>query len=198
MKKILISLMALLLVSCATMPPSRQDNICQIFKEKGGWFEDAEDAEDRWGVPIQVLMSFIYQESRFKQGAAPSRKYYLGFIPGPRASSAYGYAQAKDPVWNEYRTATGSRWASRTDFEDAIDFVGWYIYGTQKRLKISKWDAKNQYLAYHEGRGGYSRASYKSKAWLIDVANKVDRRSAMYGVQLKKCRSDLESWWPFW
>jgi len=191
-------ILSVFLTSCATLPPTHQDNICDIFYEKSGWFDDAEDTEKKWGVPIPVLMSFIYQESRFKQGAQPVRKWYLGFIPGPRASSAYGYAQAKDPVWNEYRASTGNSWASRSDFEDAVDFIGWYIYGSHQQLKIKTSDAKRQYLAYHEGRGGYSRGSFQSKKWLIGVANKVANRSATYTKQLKTCRSDLEGWWPFW
>ncbi len=196
--RIIPILVLVLLTACSTTPPAQQDNICKIFKEKSGWFDDAEDAESKWGVPIQVMMAIIHQESRFKNSAAPERTWYFGFIPGPRKSSAYGYAQAKDPVWNEYRNATGNGWASRDDFEDAIDFIGWYLSASHKRLKISKWDARNQYLAYHEGRGGYNRKTYQSKAWLIKVADKVSKRASRYGAQLKTCRSDLESWWPFW
>jgi len=186
------------LSGCASTPPSNTDNICAIFHEKSDWFDAAEDAENSWSVPIPVLMAIIHQESRFRGDAQTPRTWYLGFIPGPRKSSAYGFAQAKDPVWNEYRRATGNSWADRDDFDDAIDFIGWYLDGTQKRLGISKWDARRQYLAYHEGRGGYRRGSYKSKQWLIAVAAKVGRRASRYAAQLKTCRSDLESWWPFW
>ena len=195
---ILGSFISILLMGCSIAPPKQQEDICEIFREKNNWFDDAEDAELRWGVPIQVMMAFIYQESRFQDEAAPERTWYLGFIPGARKSSAYGYAQAQDPVWDEYRKATRNGWASRDDFDDAVDFVGWYVAGTHQQLKISKWDSKNQYLAYHEGRGGYRQGSYKSKKWLIKVANKVAARASRYGKQLKQCRSDLEGWWPFW
>lgn len=66
---------------------------------------------------------------------------------------------------------------------------------------ISKWDAKNQYLAYHEGHGGYRKKSYRKKAWLVKVADKVKRRADRYGAQLNGCRDELDSgWdlWPFW
>jgi len=199
MKKFgLLIMMSTVIVGCVTVPPTNQNNLCEIFREKGDWFDAAEDAESRWGVPIQIIMAIIHQESRFKEDAKTKRTWYLGFIPGPRKSSAYGYAQAKDPVWNEYRNATGNGWASRDDFEDATDFIGWYIDGTQKRLKVSKWDARNQYLAYHEGRGGYARGTWKSKKWLIAVADKVKRRASRYGTQLKGCRDELDDWWPFW
>ena len=106
-----------------------------------------------------------HQESRFVDDAQPERDWFLGFIPLPRRSSAYGYAQAQDPVWGEYLEQTSRFSADRDDFADAIDFIGWYTDGSQKRLKLSKWDAYGQYLAYHEGRGGYSRGSYKKKPW---------------------------------
>ena len=48
-------------------------------------------------------------------------------------------------------------------------------------------NVKNQYLAYHEGQSGYARGSYRNKAWLLKVANKVERRSSMYRRQLKEC-----------
>jgi hypothetical protein len=48
-------------------------------------------------------------------------------------------------------------------------------------------DTRNQYLAYHEGRSGYRRGSYKSKRWLLNVANKLEDRAIMYHVQLQRC-----------
>jgi hypothetical protein len=65
--------------------------------------------------------------------------------------------------------------------------MGWYMDGSQERLGISKSDARNQYLAYHEGRSGFARGSYNGKPWLVDVAARVDRRSEMYRNQLDAC-----------
>ena len=39
-------------------------------------------------------------------------------------------------------------------------------------------DAYNQYLAYHEGKAGYARGSYRSKAWLPPVARDVEAWAA--------------------
>ena len=90
---------------------------------------------------------------------------------------------------------------SRDNFADAIMFIGWYTAGTQRQLGISKWDAYNQYLAYHEGRGGYSRNTYRAKPWLMQVARKVEQQSKTYGAQLGQCRGELEkgrrSFWSF-
>ena len=73
------------------------------------------------------------------------------------------------------------------DFEDAIDFVGWYTAESHRKLGISKWDARAQYLAYHEGHGGYARGTYKRKRWLMNTANRVQRTANNYAAQLKRC-----------
>ncbi|MGB0495941.1 MAG: transglycosylase SLT domain-containing protein [Kangiellaceae bacterium] len=191
--RLLISLILLLqLASCATYRPSNTNDMCDIFSGEIDWYEAARSAQHKWGTPIYVLMAIMHQESRFISDAQPDRDWFLGFIPLPRSSSAYGYAQAQDPAWNDYMKQTGSWGADRDDFEDAIDFIGWYTDVTQKRLKISKWDTYSQYLAYHEGRGGYSRKTYNKKPWLIKVAKKVGNQASRYNRQLKDCQNDLE------
>lgn len=195
--KILCLLLAVALVGCASSPPKHQENICHIFDEKKGWYKDAKKASKRWGVPIATNMAFIYQESRFVPKAKPPRKKYLGFIPGPRKSSSYGYSQAKDETWAWYKKKSGHWGADRDDFDDAIDFVAWYNSISVKKNRIAANDSYRLYLAYHEGHGGYSRGTYKSKKWLLDVAKKVDRRAKTYHAQLRKCENRLDSWWPF-
>lgn len=191
-------LLCLLLCQCASSPPQSTANICDIFDEKHGWYKDAKKASKRWGVPIEVNMAFMYQESRFKPKAKPPRTKILWVIPGPRKSSAYGYAQAKDETWKWYKRESGHRGADRDDFDDAIDFVAWYNHISAKKLSISPSDAKKLYLAYHEGHGGYSRRTYAKKAWLLKVANQVASRAGQYRSQLQKCEKRLNSgWWPF-
>lgn len=177
---------------CATAPPKDQSNLCEIFREKPGWYDDAVDMQDEWGTPIQISMAFVKQESSFRHDARPPKDYLLGFIPWGRVSSAYGYAQAQDPAWEDFQKATGHG-GSRTDFADSLMFIGWYTSETQRQLGVSKWDAYNQYLAYHEGRGGYKRKSYQAKPSLIRVARKVEQQAKDYGWQLKQCRQELEN-----
>lgn len=177
---------------CATAPPKDQSDLCEIFREKPGWYEDAVDMQDEWGTPIQISMAFVKQESSFRHDAKPPKDYLLGFIPWGRVSSAYGYAQAQDPAWEDFQKATGHG-GSRTDFADSLMFIGWYTSETQRQLGVSKWDAYNQYLAYHEGRGGYKRKSYQAKPSLIRVARKVEQQAKDYGWQLKQCRQELEN-----
>jgi len=186
---------AVLLSGCATSPPKNPENLCSIFEEKRDWYEAAIDARDKWGAPVHVPMAMMYQESSFKYNAAPPMQYFLWIIPIGRASDAYGYAQVKTATWDEYVDATGNWFADREDFDDAIDFMGWYIYKTNKVNKVSKWDAYNQYLNYHEGRGGYRRKTYNKKPWLIKVAKKVDRRAVRYSKQYWGCKDELSRNW---
>lgn len=185
---------ALFLTACATPPPRNPENICAIFLENRDWYDAAKDMNDDWGTPIHVPLAMMYQESSFKHDAQPPMQY-LWFIPIGRASDAYGYAQAKTMTWGDYQRETGNNWADRDDFADAIDFMGWFTFKTQKINGVSKWDAYGQYLNYHEGWGGYRNKSYRKKPWLIKVSRKVGKRSKKYAAQLRGCQDDLDSSW---
>lgn len=197
MSKLLLPLL-LLLGGCATSTPADINNLCAIFEEKGGWYDDAADARDSWGSSIPVMMAIMHQESRFVAKAKPPRKKIFGFIPGPRPSDSYGYSQAKKSTWKGYKRSAGNYGADRDDFGDAIDFIGWYNRQSKKRSGIGSSDTYRLYLAYHEGHGGYNRGSYRSKQWLTDVASKVQRRAGSYQSQLAGCEEDLkDSGWFF-
>jgi hypothetical protein len=188
----LIALSLVALSGCTTIPPKNTQNLCEIFREKGDWYQASLDAARRWGLPIAVQMSIMFQESSFVQDAEPPRPMLLGFIPWFRSSSAYGYPQAQDGTWSDYQSQTGNRWADREDFADSCDFVAWYCAISNKTLGIAFNDARNLYLAYHEGHTGYRRQSFRNKNWLLDVAQKVDRRAWRYDAQLASCRQELD------
>ena len=198
--RLFILLFVLPLAACSTSPPKNVDNLCEIFRDKDDWYEEAADARDEWGSPIPVMMAILYQESRFEAKARPPRKRILGFIPGPRPSSAYGYSQAKKSTWKEYKRDAGRYGADRDDFADAIDFVGWYNVQSHRRSGISRKDPYRLYLAYHEGHGGYNRASYRDKQWLLNVARKVERKAGTYQAQLNSCEEELKDkgWFFGW
>jgi len=200
MRLLLLLSCALVLGGCTTSQPGDVEDICAIFKEKDDWYDDAADASDEWGSPIAVMMAIMYQESRFEAKAKPPRKKILGFIPGPRPSSAYGYSQAKKSTWKDYKRSAGRYGSDRDDFADAIDFVGWYNYQSYKRSGISRKDTYRLYLAYHEGHGGYNRGSYRKKKWLMDVARKVERKAGTYQQQLAGCEKQLKrgGWFFGW
>lgn len=191
----LLLVAVLFLSGCTSSTPAQQDNVCEIFYEKKGWYKDAKRSQRKWGTPIPVMMAFIHQESRFRARAKPPRKKILWIFPGPRPASAYGYSQATNETWKAYKKSTGSWSADRNKFHDAIDFIGWYNDQSYRRNRIQKTDAFNLYLAYHEGQGGYAKKSYVKKGWLTDVANKVSNRSGMYQGQLKTCEKNLNRNW---
>jgi hypothetical protein len=191
----LLLVAVLFLSGCTSSTPAQQDNVCEIFYEKKGWYKDAKKSQRKWGTPIPVMMAFIHQESRFRARAKPPRKKILWIFPGPRPASAYGYSQATNETWKAYKKSTGSWSADRNKFHDAIDFIGWYNDQSYRRNRIQKTDAFNLYLAYHEGQGGYAKKSYVKKGWLTDVANKVSNRSGMYQGQLKTCEKNLNRNW---
>lgn len=196
-RRISLMLSVVLLAACSTPQPKNIGDVCEIFDEYYDWYNASKEVEKKYGIPISVTMAFIHQESKFIGDNRPPREWFLWIIPGPRPSSAYGYAQALDSTWAEYQKNTGHWGADRDDFEDAVDFIGWYNTRTIKRTGIQSHDAYRLYLAYHDGAGGYLRGTYKNKPWLINVAKKVDRRAKQYQRQLVQCQEDLERGW-FW
>jgi len=187
-----------MLGACAGGPPKHLNDACSILTEKDDWYAYANDSFKKWGVPVHVQLAIIYQESRFRSEAVAPDDTLLGFIPWGQMSSAYGYAQVLDATWEWYMKSTGNWGADRDDFEDVTDFIGWYGNYSHKKLGISKWDAYNQYLAYHEGHGGWKRKTFNTKPWLIKVAKKVERRSASYAAQIQRCKADLDDGSWFW
>lgn len=182
--------LVLLAASCgggSGTAPRQLDNACAIVAERPEYLRAFRTVERRYGVPVHVQMATIYQESKFISDARTPYRYAAGVIPIGRQSSAFGYSQALDGTWDEYLDQTGKRMARRDRIRDATDFMGWYMLETQNRLGIPVTDARNQYLAYHEGRTGFSRGSYNRKPWLVRIAGEVDQRSAMYAVQLRSC-----------
>ncbi len=179
------------IISCSSIEPRTTADSCIIFKEKKFWYKDAKKSYDKWGVPISLQLAIVNQESSFKQFAKPERKKILGLIPWKRPSSAFGYAQVVDPTWDWYKDKTGNSNASRANFGDITDFIGWYVNQTNRIVGIEKTDSFNQYLAYHEGQKGWKNESYKDKEWLIKAAKNVEKKSKMYNSQLKECEKNL-------
>lgn len=195
MSRFLIPLLLVALSACASKPPTRQEqaNICDIFDDRKDWFRAAARSEKRWGVPIAIQLAVIKYESGFDDEARPPRgkRRFFGLVKGKRASSAYGYAQAVDDTWDQYRRETGRSGADRDDFDDAVDFIGWYGNKAEREAGIRKTDAVSFYLAYHEGWAGYARGNWRNKQWLIDTAQRVGGTAYRYDSQLQTCRKSL-------
>ena len=181
----------LLLAACGggnNSAPRNLDDACSILNQRPKYVRAFKATERRWGVPTHVQMAIIYQESKFVAKARTPYRYVLGVLPMGRQSSAYGYAQALDGTWDGYRRATGRWGADRDDIFDATDFMGWYMNETRERNNVSLHDARNQYLAYHEGHTGFARGNYRKKSWLMRISGEVASRAHMYQGQLASCR----------
>lgn len=190
-KSIGILLVLVLVTSCGShsSAPRNLDDACSIVKQRPAYLSAFKRTERRWGVPVHLQMATIYHESTFNSKARTPMRRALGVIPVGRQSSAYGYAQALDGTWAEYKREAGRRFATRDNIGDATDFMGWYMNNTRRRTGISLTDARNQYLAYHEGQTGYLRGSHRGKPWLLDKAGRLQERANMYQRQLRNCRA---------
>ena len=176
------------ITSCSSIPKNTS-NSCSIFNEKYLWYKHAKKTEQKWGTPIYIQLAIIKMESDFDWLAKPPRQKLFKIIPFKRPSSSFGYSQAVKGTWEQYKNETGNKLATRTRFKDSVDFIGWYTDKTESLLKISKKDAFRQYLAYHEGWGGYK--NYKNNQKVIVLAKKVEKQSNKYKAQLEDCQKRL-------
>lgn len=188
-------LLTLMLCGCTPPPPQNIDNVCDIFEEYPRWYWTTKKTQKDWGVPINVQMAIIHQESKFNGKAKPDRTKLLWVIPWKRPSSAFGYSQALKQTWADYLKKSGNS-GDRDNFASASDFIGWYGAQAHKIAGINKHNAYQLYLAYHEGIGGYQKKTYLSKKWLVGVAHKVSARATRYQQQLKTCEKKFKKkWW---
>lgn len=190
LSKVAAVVAAATLAGCASQP--RQiNNVCAVFEQNDGWVTNwqrsAKAAERKHGIPVPVLMATVRKESGFKSNARPPRKTILGFIPGKRASSAYGYSQALDGTWAQYVTETGNFGARRTSFADAVDFVGWYHAKTVSTYGVAPDDTFSLYLAYYHGWSGYGRGSWRNNTGIQNYAREADKMARSYASQLQAC-----------
>ena len=178
-----------LFFSACSSIPSNTSNSCLIFDERYLWYKHAKKVEQKWGTPIYIQLAIIKMESDFDWLAKPARGKIFKVIPYKRPSSSFGYSQAINSTWEQYKKETGNNLATRMRFKDSVDFIGWYTNKTETILKISKKDAFRQYLAYHEGWGNYK--NYKKNKRVIKLAKKVDKQSKIYKKQLSNCINSL-------
>ena len=191
MKKLTNIFLVLLLsfiFACSSIPKNT-NNSCSIFNERYLWYKYVKKTEKKWGTPIHIQLAIIKMESNFDWLAKPQRQKLFKIIPFKRPSSSFGYSQAIKGTWEQYKNETGNKLATRARFKDSVDFIGWYTDKTESLLKISKKDAFRQYLAYHEGWGGYK--DYKNNQEVIGLAKKVKIQSDKYKFQIKKCQKRL-------
>jgi hypothetical protein len=94
---------------------------------------------------------------------------------------------ALDGTWQGYKRETGRWRASRTDFADAIHFVGWYHYNSHRKNGIALNDAYSLYLAYYAGQAGYARGVWRGNAGMQKAARKAATMANSYDRQMRQC-----------
>ena len=175
-----------LVTGCVNIPKN-QDNACLILKQKRNWMKSLRKTEKKWGITPGMQLAFIKTESNFKPTARTPRKYAFGLIPNGRISSAYGYSQALDGTWKQYKKSTGNNYHRRSNFYHSTNFIGWYIDRSRKMLGIGKDNAYLHYIAYHQGQSGFKSGAYKKKKGLIAVAKKTAKNKRIFDKQHKNC-----------
>ncbi len=190
LKKYVLYFLLIFISACSSIPKNTADG-CSIFSERHLWYKHAKKTELKWGTPIYLQLAIIKMESDFDWLAKPARYKLFKVIPYKRPSSSFGYSQAVEGTWKQYKEETGNKYALRSRFKDSVDFIGWYTNKTEKILKISKKDSFRQYIAYHEGWGAYK--DYKNKQKVIGLAKKVEKQSKKYKRQLIDCEKLLRT-----
>ena len=189
-KKNLILFIIFFISACSSIPKNTA-NSCSIFNERYLWYKHAKKTEKKWGTPIYLQLAIIKMESSFDWLAKPPRQKLFKIVPYKRPSSSFGYSQAVKGTWKQYKEETGNKYATRARFKDSVDFIGWYTSKTEKILKVSKYDAFKQYIAYHEGWGNYK--NFKNNKKVINLANRVEKQSNIYKKQLSDCKNSLST-----
>jgi hypothetical protein len=178
--------------ACATtrqLPADQIGDACRMLKENKTWYKALRQSAKDWGAPMGLQLAIIKQESNFDSKAKPARgdRKLFGLLQGDRPSSAYGYAQALDMTWEQYKSQTGNGGADRHSFRDSVDFIGWYVNQTARQANVGQYDYRAHYLAYHEGAGGYVTGTWRNKQWLVDASNRVQAQAARYESQIATC-----------
>ena len=180
-----------LLASCNSVPKNTHD-ACSIFSERYLWYKHAKNSSEKYGAPVYLILAFVNKESGFNRWAKPERTKLFKIIPYKRPSSSFGYSQAIDKTWDQYKIETNNMLALRSRFKDSVMFIGWYINKTNKINKIPLDDSYRQYLNYYLGWGNYSKKAYKTDKKAIIFAKSVEKQSKIYKSQLRECQKSLD------
>lgn len=186
-RKKIIYLTSIILASLAITSCSEETKVdnkltaCEILNDHPGWAKSLKKAEDTYKLPPAFAMGVMYQESRFKSNAKAV------------GSSAYGYAQAINSTWKHFQEDVKAN-ARRDNFDDSVQFMGWYMAQLAKSAKLKMSESENLYMAYMLGATGFKRykaGTFKNKAKIIEdkkLAKKVKNFTSLYKSQLKKCK----------
>ena len=189
-------LICLLLTGCASEKVSKSDDVCMVYQKNYDWYRAAYHAQKKHHIDANIIMAVMAQESNYTYNARPGKNYVFNFIPWGYKTSAKGYAQIIDGAWDDYKKENNKWFSSRHSFDDASDYIGWYLNKAVKKLHIKRNDSYHLYLAYHQGLYGYKRHEEKHNQKLDLIAKKVQRNTYRYQKEFKQCQNSL--WLKHW
>ncbi|EBW2353364.1 hypothetical protein C9W97_25855, partial [Salmonella enterica subsp. enterica serovar Enteritidis] len=73
-----------------------------------------------------------------------------------------------------------------SNFDDAVDFIGWFHARTVSTYQVSPGDAYSLSLAYHAGWDAFGKRRFSSG--IESYARSTAKMAAGYDAQLKGCR----------
>ena len=155
--------------------------VCEILAQNPSWSKPLKTAQDTYKLPPAFAMALMYKESTFNAEAKA------------KTSTAYGYAQAIDGTWKHFQEDVKSS-AKRNNFDDSVQFIGWYTAQLSKSTKLKMTDSYNLYMAYMLGATGFKRykaGTFKNKAKIVEdkkLAQKVKDFTKQYNSQFKNCK----------
>lgn len=188
-----IVLLTLFVTSCATNKPLPITDGCLLLKSKQGifssWKSSLQSAEKKYQIPSSIILAIIYTESKFKADARPAHKKLFGFLPlFSHLSTAYGYSQALEGTWAEYQRATNNPYAMRSNFSDAVDFIGWFLRNKSvNQNHIAPNDPFHLYLSYYYGSTQYPYVLQHIDATAHQAAAQTAHMALLYYKQLRSC-----------
>ncbi|MEE2769616.1 MAG: transglycosylase SLT domain-containing protein [Pseudomonadota bacterium] len=195
-KASLIFIILFTLVGCAPQKVTKKEDVCEVYNKNFNWYRSAVRAQNKYHIDANIIMAVMAQESNFTYNARPQKNYVFNFVPWGYKTSARGYAQVIDGAWDDYKKQTNQWFPSRHSFNDACDYVGWYLNKASKRLHINRNDSYHLYLAYHQGLTGYKRHDEKHDQKLNLIAKKVQKNTQRYQSEFKQCKNSL--WLKHW
>lgn len=189
---VISTLVAGFAASCASTAPPAAEKVadaCKLLTDNRAWYKSLRESAKEWGAPMGYQLAVMRQESAFDGRAKAPRgeRQWFGLVQGERISSAYGYSQALENTWENYKKATGNGGADRKSFKDSADFIGWYFNTAGEKARLAQYDYKAHYLAYHEGASGYLSGEWRDKKWLVQAADRVASSAATYESQISNC-----------
>ena len=165
---------------------------CEIFRDRGDWYEAARRTETRWGMPAAHQLALFAEDWSLSKENLPSkwRRFLLSDRPDPGLPAGYF-----ETTWRQYIADTGNKGASTDRFADVSDFMGWYFAGTATRTGLSPYDSRGQYIVWRYGPDAFLQGQWQSNIWQSQQANAFANRASVFSQDLIDCTVELDTTW---